>query len=48
MTAFKPGKREARALQARTGWRYTECLRLVLSLTAEQIEALVKSRGGGK
>ena len=38
-------KKRARALQRRTGWRYTECLRCVRELTPEQIEALIIERG---
>ncbi len=45
MTMNKPDKKEARALQVRTGWSYSECLRCIRELTAEQIEALIKSRG---
>ena len=44
MTVYKPGKKEARALQKRTGWSYSECLRCIRDLTVEQIEALIKTR----
>lgn len=40
-------KRVARALQDRTGWSYSECLRCVRELTATEIEALVVERRAG-
>lgn len=37
-------KKEARALQSRTGWSYSECLRCVRTMTAAEIDALVAQR----
>lgn len=37
-------KRAARDLQTRTGWTYSECLRCVRTLSANDIEALVVTR----
>jgi len=47
VTQYKPGKKEARELQKRTGWSYSECLRCIRDLTSEQIEALIKARRTG-
>lgn len=38
-------QREARGLQERTGWSYSECLRCVRTMTAEDIDHLVLERG---
>jgi hypothetical protein len=49
----KTEKRRARALQDRTGWSYSECLRCVRTMTPEAIEVLIAVRarpaldGGG-
>ena len=37
-------QKRARALQARTGWSYSECLRCVKTMTPEAIEVLVDLR----
>lgn len=37
-------KKKARALQKRTGWFYTECLRCIRDLTPEAVEALIVER----
>lgn len=39
-----PEQRRARALQGRTGWSYSECLRCVRTMTDEQIEKLITER----
>jgi hypothetical protein len=41
--AAKP-QREARALQQRTGWSYSECLRLVRTETPDSIERIITER----
>lgn len=46
MTQKTPDKRQARALQKRTGWSYSEALRCVRTLTPEAIEALISVRKG--
>jgi hypothetical protein len=45
MTIKTPDKKQARALQKRTGWAYQECLLRVKTMSVEAIEALVKLRG---
>ena len=37
-------KRRVRALQTRTGWSYSECLRCTRDLTPEAVEALIVER----
>lgn len=38
-------KRSVRALQSRTGWTYSECLRVVRArMTEAEIEALIERR----
>lgn len=37
-------KKLTRALQERTGWSYSECLRCIRELTPEQVEALIEER----
>ena len=37
-------QKNARALQARTGWSYSECLRCVKTMTLEAIETLIVMR----
>lgn len=37
-------QKKARALQVRTGWSYSECLRCVKMMTPEAIEALIEVR----
>ena len=44
MTTNNKGKREARALQKRTGWHYMECLRCVRNLSKPEIEQLIRER----
>ena len=39
-------KKRARALQTRTGWSYSECLRCVRTMTDDAVEALIRVRGG--
>lgn len=42
-------QRLARALQARTGWAYMECLRCVRErIEGEALEALIADRASGK
>jgi hypothetical protein len=38
----------ARALQKRTGWGYTECIRCIRELTPAEIEALIILKGKKK
>lgn len=38
--------KKARALQALTGWSYSECVRASSDLTVEAVAALIKMRGG--
>ncbi len=45
MTFRPPDKKAARALQKRTGWSYTECLRCIRELSPQEIEALIVLRG---
>jgi hypothetical protein len=44
MSSKTPEQKKARALQDRTDWSYSECLRLVREKTPEEIEALIKVR----
>ncbi len=44
MTKKNPYKTRARALQEDTGWRYTECLRIVKTKTEAEIDALIEKR----
>ena len=42
-------KKRARALQERTGWSYSECLRVLEQrLSPEALDALIAIRGGEK
>lgn len=44
MSSKTAAQKNARALQARTDWSYSECLRCVKAMTPEAIEVLVKMR----
>ena len=44
MSKKSPEKKKARALQQRTSWSYSECLRCVRTMTDDQIEQLVEQR----
>ena len=44
MTKMTPDKERARALQKRTGWSYSECLRVVRTLDEAAIEKLITER----
>jgi hypothetical protein len=44
MSSKTPVQKSARALQARTGWSYSECLRCVKTMTPEAIEVLIGVR----
>ncbi len=44
MSQKTPEKVQARALQERTGWSYSECLRCVRTMTEEEIENLIVTR----
>lgn len=44
MTQKTPEKVKARALQDRTGWSYSECLRCVRTMSEMEIEALIAKR----
>jgi hypothetical protein len=46
MSKKTPEQKKTRALQERTGWSYSECLRCVRDLTPEAIESLIKVRKG--
>lgn len=48
MTSKSRDQKRARALQERTGWSYTECLRIFRDqgLTDEAVEALIAIRAG--
>lgn len=37
-------QKRARALQAETGWSYTECLRLVLAKSEDEIDVVMEQR----
>lgn len=41
-------KKDARKLQKRTGWSYSECLRCITELTSQEIEALFALRGNSE
>ena len=44
MSSKTPVQKKARALQARTGWSYSESLRCIKTMTPEAIEVLVEVR----
>lgn len=48
MTLKNGEKGQARALQRRTGWTYSESLRCVRTMTPEAIETLIQIRAASK